>query len=74
MSVTRLPLRRYFSVPRLKRRRAEFALLIALAVVLELAAGIGLASVAGFSPVRAALGGFDWVWLACTSRELGCWC
>jgi hypothetical protein len=70
MSVTRLPLRRYFSVPRLKRRRAEFALLIALAVVLELAAGIGLASVAGFSPVRAALGGFDWVWLAALAGAL----
>jgi hypothetical protein len=63
MSVTRLPLRRYFSVPRLKRRRAEFALLIALAVVLELAAGIGLASVAGFSrsgPRSAASTGCGW--------------
>ena len=51
MSVTRLPVRRYFSAPRLERRRAEFVLLIALAVLLELAAGVGLAYVAGFSRV-----------------------
>jgi uncharacterized membrane protein YbhN (UPF0104 family) len=38
-------------------------LLIALAALLELSAGIGLAYVAGFSAVRAALNQFHWVWL-----------
>jgi hypothetical protein len=38
-------------------------LLIALAVMLELAAGTGLASLAGFHHVRHLLGRFDWTWL-----------
>ena len=38
-------------------------LLIALAVMLEVAAGTGLAFVAGFHHVRHLLGRFDWTWL-----------
>jgi hypothetical protein len=37
--------------------------LLAVAVLLELAAGLGLASIAGFSQVAAALARFDWHWL-----------
>lgn len=49
----------------LHRRRAwtMLFLLIVLAVILELAAGTGLASVAGFHHVRHLLGHFDWTWL-----------
>jgi hypothetical protein len=47
----------------LQRRRAELALLLAAATLLELGAGIGLAFVAGFGRVRDALGGFDGTWL-----------
>lgn len=43
----------------------------ALGAVLELAAGTGLAYVAGFSAVRAALGRLDWVWLALLCGALG---
>jgi hypothetical protein len=57
------PLRRFLA-PHLERPGAELALLIALAALLELAAGVGLAYVAGFGKVRDALSGFDWVWLA----------
>ena len=57
------PLRRFFSAPHPTRRGVELALLIALAALLELAAGVGLAYVAGFSRVHAVLGGFDWPWL-----------
>jgi hypothetical protein len=47
----------------LEWRGAELAALIAVAVLLELAAGVGLAYVAGFSSVRAVLGSFQWRWL-----------
>jgi hypothetical protein len=57
-----MPLRRVLA-PHLERPGAELALLIALAALLELAAGVGLAYVAGFGKVRDALSGFDWVWL-----------
>jgi hypothetical protein len=40
------------------RRGTELAMLLVLAAVLQLAAGIGLAYVAGFSSVRAVLGDF----------------
>jgi hypothetical protein len=56
-------LRRFVSITHLRRRRAELVLIIVLAGLLELAAGVGLAYVAGFSSVRAALGGFRWPWL-----------
>jgi hypothetical protein len=57
-------LRRFLSAPHLERPGTELALLIALAALLELAAGVGLAYVAGFSRVQAALGRLDWPWLA----------
>jgi uncharacterized membrane protein YbhN (UPF0104 family) len=47
----------------LERRGAALALLIATATLLELAAGIGLAYVAGFGKVRGVLTRFDAVWL-----------
>jgi hypothetical protein len=43
--------------------RQMVVLLVAAAVVLELAAGAGLAYVAGWSNLRAVLGNADWVWL-----------
>jgi hypothetical protein len=63
-------LRRFLSTPHLERPGAELALLIALAALLELAAGVGLAYVAGFPRARAALGGFDWVWLSALAAAL----
>jgi hypothetical protein len=57
-------------VPRLRlsalhteRRGSVLALLIAVAIGLELAAGTGLSYLAGFDKVRAELGRFDWTWL-----------
>jgi hypothetical protein len=58
-----VPLRRWLSVPHMSRRSAGLSLLIALAVLLQLAAGVGLAYVAGFPQVSAALGNIRWVWL-----------
>ncbi len=58
-----VPLRRWLSVPHMSRRGAGLSLFIALAVLLQLAAGVGLAYVAGFSQVSAALGTVRWVWL-----------
>jgi hypothetical protein len=51
------------SVVHLRRRRSVVAVLVALAILLELAAGVGLAYVAGWSAVRAVLGDFDGIWL-----------
>lgn len=51
------------SVVHLRRRRSVVAVLAGVAVLLELAAGTGLAYVAGWSQVRAALGDFDGRWL-----------
>jgi uncharacterized membrane protein YbhN (UPF0104 family) len=56
-------LRRWLSVPHIRRRGAELSLLIAFAVLLQLAAGVGLAYVAGFSRVGAALNDVRWVWI-----------
>lgn len=56
-------MRRFLSAPHLERHGAELSLLIALAALLQLAAGIGLAYVAGFSDVHAVLGGFRWTWV-----------
>jgi uncharacterized membrane protein YbhN (UPF0104 family) len=58
-----VPLRRWLSVPHVRRRGAELSLLIALAALLQLAAGVGLAYVAGFSQVRAVLEDFRPAWL-----------
>jgi hypothetical protein len=66
----RAPLRQYFSGPRLERGGVELALLIAASALLELAAGVGLAYVAGFDRVRAVLGNFDWVWVLILSAAL----
>jgi hypothetical protein len=55
----------------MERRGTELAMLMVLAAALQLAAGVGLAYVAGFSSVRAVLGDFDWVWLAAMAGALG---
>src|SRR2546429_335913 len=62
--------RRFLSVPHVERHAAELALLIALAALLELAAGVGLAYVAGFSRVRAVLGELHWGWLIALAGAL----
>lgn len=51
------------SATHLERRVSVVALLVAVAIVLELAAGAGLAYVVGWSEVRAVLGDFDGIWL-----------
>lgn len=55
--------RRLLSGHQMQRRASELSLLAVLAVALELAAGTGLAYLAGFSNVHAVLGRFDWPWL-----------
>jgi hypothetical protein len=42
-----MEMRRFWSVPHVERHGAELALLVALAALLELAAGVGLASMPG---------------------------
>jgi hypothetical protein len=59
----RVSLSRFFSAHHLERRGVILSVLVVLAVLLEVAAGVGLAFVAGFSEVRAVLGQFDWPWL-----------
>jgi hypothetical protein len=51
------------SVVHIQRRGSALTLLIAIAVLLELAAGTGLAYLAGFDKVRAVAGRFDGFWL-----------
>jgi hypothetical protein len=51
------------SVVHLRRRRMVLAVLVGVAILLELAAGTGLAYVAGWSQVRAVLGAFEGTWL-----------
>jgi hypothetical protein len=51
------------SVVYVRRRGSALAVLIAVAVLLELAAGTGLAFLAGFDKVRAVAGRFDGFWL-----------
>jgi len=55
--------RRLLSGDQMQRRASELSLLVVLAVTLELAAGVGLAYLAGFSNVHAVLRSFDWPWL-----------
>jgi uncharacterized membrane protein YbhN (UPF0104 family) len=55
--------RRLLSGHQLRRRGSELSLLVVLAVALEVAAGVGLAYLAGFSNVQAVLRSFDWPWL-----------
>jgi uncharacterized membrane protein YbhN (UPF0104 family) len=52
----------------------KLAVYVLLAALLELAAGVGLAYVAGFGAVRAALASPDWVWLAAVCGFLGVSC
>jgi len=56
-------LRRTLSGHYLNRRGTEVALLVGLALFLELAAGTGLAYLAGFGKVGAVLANFQWPWL-----------
>lgn len=58
----------HVSLPRLsvvhfRRRGTVLAMLVGLAILLELAAGVGLAYLAGWSKIRAVLGDFDGIWL-----------
>ena len=55
----------------LGRRGTELTLLMLAAAILQVAAGVGLAYVAGFSSVRAVLGHFNPVWLAALAGGLG---
>jgi hypothetical protein len=55
----------------LDRRGSALASLLVLAAVLQLAAGVGLAYVAGFSSVRAVLGDVHPVWFAALAGALG---
>jgi hypothetical protein len=55
----------------LERRGTALTALVVLAAVLQVAAGVGLAYVAGFSSVRAVLGHFDWVWMIALLGALG---
>jgi hypothetical protein len=66
----------HVSLPRVARHHMErhasaLAMLLVLAAVLQLSAGVGLAYVAGFSSVRAVLGDFHWVWLIALVGALG---
>src|SRR5689334_13299704 len=65
-----MQVRRFWSVPHVERHGAELALLIALAALLELAAGVGLAYVAGFSQVRTVVGDVRWGWLVVLAGAL----
>src|ERR1700760_1068075 len=58
------------SVVHLRRRRSVLAVLAGVAILLELAAGTGLAYVAGWSQVRAVLGDFDGMWLIALAGAL----
>jgi hypothetical protein len=58
------------SVVHVRRRRSVLAVLAGVAIVLELAAGTGLAYVAGWSRVRAVLGNFDGIWLIALAGAL----
>lgn len=64
------PSRRFWAASQVQRHGAELILLILLAAALELAAGAGLAYVAGLSAVRNVLGGFDWRWLVLLAGAL----
>lgn len=55
----------------IERRGSALAMLMTAAAVLQLAAGAGLAYVAGFASVRAVLGNFQPVWLIALVGALG---
>lgn len=54
---------RFLSGHHIERGWRSLGVLLAIASLLELAAAIGLASIAGFSPVAAVLAHFNWHWL-----------
>jgi hypothetical protein len=58
------------SVVHVRRRRSVLAVLVGVAILLELAAGTGLAYVAGWSQVRTVLGDFDGRWLIALAGAL----
>ena len=58
------------SVVHLRRRGSVLAVLAGVAILLELAAGTGLAYVAGWSQARAVLGDFDGIWLIALAGAL----
>ena len=70
MPVMRMPLPRVVSGHPLDRRGSRLALALGTAVLLELAAGTGLAYLAGFTAVRAVLLRFNPVWLAVLAGAL----
>jgi len=61
---------RWLSTPHIHRRGTELALLVLLAALLQLAAGTGLAYLAGFSHVQTVLGHLHWTWLIALSGVL----
>lgn len=67
----RRSLQQILSASLLERRASELTLLAVLAVSLELAAGTGLAYLAGFSHVQGVLSGFHWAWLGAAAVALG---
>ena len=56
-------MRHMLSAHRLNQRGTALTMLVGVAILLELAAGTGLAYLAGFSQVRHVLANFDWPWL-----------
>jgi hypothetical protein len=58
------------SVVHLRRRGSVVAGLVVVAVLLELAAGTGLAYLAGWLKVRAVIGDVNWTWLAVLAGAL----
>jgi hypothetical protein len=58
------------SVSFVERRGMALSALVILATLLELAAGTGLAYVAGFSRVRAVIGVVDWTWVGAVAAVL----
>ena len=61
---------RVWSAHHLNNRGAVLCILLAVATLLELAAGTGLAYLAGFDAVKSTLGRFDWVWLIALAGAL----
>lgn len=66
-----ISLPRLMSGHHLERRGTALTMLVVVAAVLQMAAGVGLAYVAGFSSVRVVLGDFHWVWLLALTGALG---
>lgn len=61
---------RRLSMSFVERRHTAISALVILATLLELMAGTGLASIAGFSQVRAVLGTVNWVWVGASAGAL----